>query len=72
MPESSIIVDLLFLVPQKCEQKNDLDENLIEAGDPQGGLKRTETASITNNRTAASHYQTALLSRHVNIILIVK
>ena len=68
-PDSSIIVHLLFLVPQKCEQKNDLDENLIEAGDPQGGHNRVEPASITNNRTSSSHYQTALQSRYVNIIL---
>ena len=59
-------------MPQKCEQKNDLDENLIEPGDPQGGHKRIDPASITNNRTSASHYQTALQSRYVNIILIVK
>ena len=66
--DSSIIVDLLFLVPQKCEQENNLDENLIEKGDPQVGHKRVEPASITNNRTSSSHYQTALQSRYVNII----
>ena len=56
-------------MPQKCEQENNLDENLIEAGDRQGGHK---PASITNNRTSSSHYQTALQSRYVNITLIVK
>ena len=68
-PDPSIIVDFLFLVPKKCEQENNLDENLIEAGDPQGGHK---PASITNNRTSSSHYQPALQSRYVNIIFIVQ
>ena len=70
--DSSIIVDLLFLVPQKCEQEGNLDENLIEKGDPQVGHKRVEPASITNNRTSSSHYQTALQSRYVNITIIVQ
>ena len=72
LPYSSIIVELLFLVPPKCEQEGNVDENLIEPGDPQGGHKRVELASITNNRTSSSHYQPALQSRYVNIIIIVK
>ena len=68
-PDSSIIVDLIFPVAQKCEQENNLDENLVETRDPQGGHK---PASITNNRTSSSHYQTALQSRYVDFTLIVK
>ena len=56
-------------MPQKCEQENNLDENFVETGDPQGGQK---PPSITNNRTSSSHYQTALQSRYVNITIIVK
>ena len=57
---------------QKCEQENNLDENPIEAGDPQGGHNKVEPASITNNRTSSSHFQTALQSRYVNITIIVQ
>ena len=72
MPDSSIDINLLFSVPQKCEQKSNLDENLIEAEDLQVCHKRVEPASITNNRTSSSHYQTALQSRYDNITIIVK